>query len=61
VGASAGLAGILIAPWFLYAQAVHGMRLWRTMLGAHVCQRFTASLDPVHVREWHYYLTELYA
>jgi 4-amino-4-deoxy-L-arabinose transferase-like glycosyltransferase len=45
----------LIAPWFVYAQWTFGSRLWDTMFGAHVYQRFTTGLDPTHQHPWFFY------
>lgn len=52
-----GVALLLIAPWFLYAQLQFGSLLWETMLGEHVYVRFTAGMIPAHVQAWDYYLT----
>ena len=53
----AGGAGFLTlaAPWFIYQMAREGMGVWRVMLGEHVYQRFTTSLDVSHVKPWYYY------
>jgi hypothetical protein len=56
----AGLVVLLIAPWFVYAQAVFGSQVWHTMLGEHVYTRFTTYLDPAHVQPWNYYYTNMY-
>jgi len=56
----AGLAVLLIAPWFIYAQLVFGSLVWHTMLAEHVYTRFTTYLDPAHVHPWNYYFTNMY-
>jgi 4-amino-4-deoxy-L-arabinose transferase-like glycosyltransferase len=55
-----GLALLLIAPWFVYAQVVFGSLVWHTMLAEHVYTRFTTYLDPAHVHPWNYYLINIY-
>jgi 4-amino-4-deoxy-L-arabinose transferase-like glycosyltransferase len=60
VWAAAGaLAALLIAPWFVWAHAEYGARLWRSMIGDQVYTRFTASLDPNHLQPWHFYLSAI--
>jgi hypothetical protein len=54
------LFAALCAPWFVYATARFGSDLWSTILGRHVVQRMTASLDPAHLHPWNYYLTEMW-
>ena len=54
-------AVVLIAPWFLFAWGRFGALFWKTILGQHVYQRFTSSLDPGHLQPWHYYLGQLFA
>jgi 4-amino-4-deoxy-L-arabinose transferase-like glycosyltransferase len=51
----------LIAPWFAYASLRFGSVFWRTILGVHVYQRFTSTLDPGHLHPWHYYLGQMFA
>ncbi|MGE5359197.1 MAG: ArnT family glycosyltransferase [Bacteroidales bacterium] len=58
---SAGVAILLIAPWFLYQYHQFGTEVWRVMFGAHVYRRFTSNLDPGHVKPWHYYVSMLFA
>ena len=55
------VAAVLIAPWFLFAWNRFGTSFWHTILGVHVYQRFTSSLDPGHLHPWHYYLGEMYS
>ncbi len=59
--APAALAALLIAPWFLYQFALHGRLLYDVMVGQHVVERFTDSLDPSHLQPWHYYVTAAWA
>jgi 4-amino-4-deoxy-L-arabinose transferase-like glycosyltransferase len=55
-----GVAFLLLAsPWFIYQMNREGMGLWRVMLGEHVYQRFTTSLDQSHLQPWNYYLSSL--
>ncbi len=57
----AGLtAAALIAPWFIYQYFARGPELFGTMFGAHVVKRFTAYLDPDHLRPWHFYVTTIW-
>ena len=57
---AAVLAILLIAPWFVYASVRFGAVFWQTILGVHVYQRFTATLDPAHLQPWHYYFTRMF-
>ena len=57
----AGLALVLIAPWFVYAQVVFGDLVWHTMLAEHVYARFTTGLNPEHVHPWFYYVDAMWA
>lgn len=59
VAAAALAAAALIAPWFVYAYTRVDRHVFDIMFGAHVVKRFTAYLDPAHLRPWHFYLTEL--
>jgi 4-amino-4-deoxy-L-arabinose transferase-like glycosyltransferase len=56
------LAGLLAAagvlPWFVYQHAQHGAVFWQVIVGEHVYTRFTESVDPGHVRPWHFYVSE---
>jgi 4-amino-4-deoxy-L-arabinose transferase-like glycosyltransferase len=58
---AAVIAIMLIAPWFVFASIRFGGAFWRTILGTHVYQRFTSSLDPGHLHPWHYYLGQMFA
>lgn len=55
-----GVALLLIAPWFIYAQVQFGALVWHTMLAEHVYARFTTALNPEHVHPWHFYVTTLW-
>ena len=46
---AAVIAIVLIAPWFVFATVRFGGAFWQTILGMHVYQRFTSSLDPGHL------------
>jgi hypothetical protein len=56
----AALFVVLAAPWFVYQQIVAGAELWRIMLGAHVVERFTVSIDPSHIHPWNYYFVTIF-
>jgi len=56
---AAALAGVLIAPWFLYQYHRFGSELWSTMFGMHVYKRLTAYLDPAHLQPWHFYFSTI--
>jgi 4-amino-4-deoxy-L-arabinose transferase-like glycosyltransferase len=58
---AAVLAIVLIAPWFVFASVRFGSRFWQNLLGVHVYQRFTSTLDPGHLHPWHYYLGQMFA
>jgi 4-amino-4-deoxy-L-arabinose transferase-like glycosyltransferase len=58
--AGAGLFVVLAAPWFVYQRMVAGAELWRIMLGAHVIERFTVSIDPSHIHPWNYYFVMIF-
>jgi 4-amino-4-deoxy-L-arabinose transferase-like glycosyltransferase len=47
------------APWFLYQYLRVGNGLFEVMFGEHVMQRFTTSLDPMHVKPRSYYVTTI--
>jgi 4-amino-4-deoxy-L-arabinose transferase-like glycosyltransferase len=47
-----------VAPWFIYQTVKRGHVFWDIIVGTHVFQRFTASLDPTHVHPWHHYFVE---
>jgi 4-amino-4-deoxy-L-arabinose transferase-like glycosyltransferase len=55
--APAGVALLLILPWFVYQTIVAGPTFWEILLDEHVYKRFTAFLDPAHLHPWHYYFT----
>ena len=57
---AAFVAAALIAPWFVFAARRFGQTFWHTILGVHVYQRFTASLDPGHLHPWHYYFSQMF-
>ncbi len=58
---AAVIAIALIAPWFVFASVRFGGAFWQTILGTHVYQRFTSSLDPGHLHPWHYYFGQMFA
>jgi 4-amino-4-deoxy-L-arabinose transferase-like glycosyltransferase len=58
--AGAGLFLVLAAPWFIYQQVVAGAELWRIMIGAHVVERFTVSIDPSHIHPWNFYYVTIF-
>jgi hypothetical protein len=37
-----------------------GMGVWRVMVGEHVYQRFTSSLDTSHLQPWNFYFTTVF-
>jgi len=50
---------VLAAPWFVYETLREGRGFWRVLVGEHVYQRFTTSLDVSHLQPWHYYVTSV--
>jgi 4-amino-4-deoxy-L-arabinose transferase-like glycosyltransferase len=48
---------LVAAPWFIYQTQREGSGFWRVLVGEHVYQRFTTSLDPSHLQPWYFYLT----
>ena len=50
----------LASPWFVYQQLRVGAELWRVILGAHVVERMTVSIDPSHIQPWNYYYTTIF-
>ena len=54
------LAAGLILPWFAYQHWIAGVDLFRLMVRDNVVTRFTAFLDPMHLRPWYFYFTELW-
>lgn len=57
--ALAGMAVLIIAPWFIYQYRNEGNGLFKVMFGEHVYQRFTTSLDPGHVHPWSFYYSTM--
>jgi 4-amino-4-deoxy-L-arabinose transferase-like glycosyltransferase len=55
----AGAIGMLLvaAPWFIYETQREGAGFWRVLVGEHVYQRLTSSLDPSHLQPWYFYFT----
>jgi 4-amino-4-deoxy-L-arabinose transferase-like glycosyltransferase len=52
-----GLTALLvIAPWFIYESMAYGREFWSIIFGAHVYQRFTSFVDPLHLQPWHFYV-----
>ena len=51
---------VLAAPWFVYETLREGWGFWRVLVGEHVYQRFTTSLDVSHIQPWHYYFTSVF-
>jgi len=58
--AAAGLAGLLIVPWFVYQHFRFGAIFWEGLFGAAVYERFTSYLDPTHVQPWHFYFSTIW-
>ena len=58
-GLAAVVVVVLAAPWFVYQMLQPDRGVWQIMLGSHVYQRFSASLDTAHLRPWNYYFTDL--
>ena len=46
----------LAAPWFVYQSIMVPAQFWKIILGEHVYQRFTSSLDVAHLRPWWFYV-----
>ena len=59
-GAAALAVVVLASPWFLYQHAVLGEWFWQVILGEHVYNRFTRSIDPLHIQPWHFYVAEAF-
>jgi 4-amino-4-deoxy-L-arabinose transferase-like glycosyltransferase len=51
---------VLAAPWFVYETMREGRGFWRVLVGEHVYQRFTTSLDRSHLQPWYYYFTSVF-
>ena len=52
------VACAFVAPWFIYQTVKRGSLFWNTLVGTHVYERFTASLDPTHLHPWTYYVVQ---
>lgn len=59
-GGVAAIVFALCAPWFVYAYARFGERLWDVILAEHVVRRLTNYLDPAHLQPWHFYVTVMW-
>jgi 4-amino-4-deoxy-L-arabinose transferase-like glycosyltransferase len=57
--AAAAVFLCLAAPWFVYQQIRVGAELWRIILGAHVIERMTVSVDPSHIQPWNFYFVTI--
>jgi 4-amino-4-deoxy-L-arabinose transferase-like glycosyltransferase len=55
--AAAILASAVITPWFVHQWRLNGQYFWDVILGVHVYERFTSSLDASHLEPWHFYLS----
>ena len=58
--APAGLALLLILPWFVYETLRAPGRFWYEMVAVHVYLRFFDVLAPTHLQPWHHYFTHLW-
>jgi len=58
--AAAALAGLLIAPWFIYQHLRVGAAFWEDILASSVYTRLTTYLNPEHVQPWHFYVTSIW-
>ncbi len=52
----AAMTAVLIAPWFIYQHWQFGQHFWNVIFGDHVVERFTAYLDPDHLKPWTFYV-----
>jgi len=59
VAAAAAMLAVA-APWFVYETMREGRGFWRVLVGEHVYQRFTTSLDVSHVQPWYYYFWSVF-
>jgi 4-amino-4-deoxy-L-arabinose transferase-like glycosyltransferase len=59
--AAAGLALVLIAPWFLYQYLRAGTAFLEDIFGAAVYTRLTTYLNPAHVQPWYFYFASLWS
>ena len=57
---AAGVATILIVPWFAYEYAVYGSHFWDIIFGVHIYDRMRGALAPEHSQAWSYYYAELH-
>jgi 4-amino-4-deoxy-L-arabinose transferase-like glycosyltransferase len=57
----AGLAALLIAPWFAYQSVRGGGQFWYEIVGVHVYARFFETLVPSHLAPWHHYFTKTWS
>jgi 4-amino-4-deoxy-L-arabinose transferase-like glycosyltransferase len=48
------------APWFIYESFREGSGFWRVLVGEHVYQRFTSSLDTGHIKPWTFYFVQVF-
>jgi 4-amino-4-deoxy-L-arabinose transferase-like glycosyltransferase len=53
-------AALLVIPWFAFAFLAFGTLVWNTMFAAHVYERLTTSLNPLHVEPWSYYVVTMW-
>jgi 4-amino-4-deoxy-L-arabinose transferase-like glycosyltransferase len=51
----AAVALACAGPWFVYQTVRSGAGFWQIILGEHVVKRFSAGLDPAHLKPWGYY------
>jgi 4-amino-4-deoxy-L-arabinose transferase-like glycosyltransferase len=58
--AAAIVAAGLIVPWFVYQFHLRGREFWDIIFGQHIYERFTAFLDPEHLRPWYFYFAEMW-
>ena len=59
--AAAGVAAVLVVPWFVYGYFRFGATFARDVFGDAVYTRLTSYVDPQHVQPWHFYLTTLWS
>jgi 4-amino-4-deoxy-L-arabinose transferase-like glycosyltransferase len=52
------LTAALSVPWFIYQSVREPAHFWQIILGAHVYQRFTSSLDSAHLHPWPFYFVQ---
>ncbi len=56
----AALSVGLIAPWYWVQTARYGAGFWHKIVGTGIVDRYTAGLDPNHLKPWSYYLSFIY-